>query len=48
MSMSVSKTSGGASRHQKSVNGYPGPVVSGVQRETGSSRSSSFQRNPAS
>ena len=48
MSMSVSKTSGGASRHQKSVNGYPGPAVSGVQRETGSSRSSSFQRNPAS
>ena len=48
MSMSVSKTSGGASRHRKSVNGYPGPAVSGVQRETGSSRSSSFQRNPAS
>ncbi|CBI15072.3 unnamed protein product, partial [Vitis vinifera] len=31
-----------------SINGYPGPAVSGVQRETGSSRSSSFQRNPAS
>ena len=48
MSMSVSKTSGGASRHRKSVNGYAGPAGSGVQRENGSSRSSSFHRTPAS
>ncbi|XP_057950715.1 uncharacterized protein LOC131145574 [Malania oleifera] len=44
-SMSVSKMSAGASRHRKSVNGFPGPNLSGVQRETGSSRSS-LHRNP--
>lgn len=48
MSVNASKTLGGASRHRKSVNGYPGPAVSGVQRETVSSRTSSFHRNPAS
>ncbi|CAL5327222.1 unnamed protein product [Camellia sinensis] len=46
-SKSVNKISGG-SRHRRSVNGFLGPAVSGVQRETGSSRSSSLHRNSAS
>ncbi|XP_057480872.1 uncharacterized protein LOC130767848 [Actinidia eriantha] len=47
-SMHVSKTSGGSSRHRRSVNGFPGPVVSSGQRETGSSRNSLVHRNSAS
>ncbi|XP_057473036.1 uncharacterized protein LOC130761542 isoform X2 [Actinidia eriantha] len=47
-SISVNKMSGGASRHRRSVNGFPGPAVSGGQRETGSSRSSSLHRISAS
>ncbi|KAM7471333.1 hypothetical protein LguiA_009516 [Lonicera macranthoides] len=40
-SMSVNKISSGTSRHQKLINGFP---VSVVQRETGSSRTSSLHR----
>ncbi|GFZ12040.1 protein SUO [Actinidia rufa] len=47
-SISVNKMSGGASRHRRSVNGFPGPAVSGGLRETGSSRSSSLHRISAS
>ncbi|MBA0651183.1 hypothetical protein Goklo_018544, partial [Gossypium klotzschianum] len=43
---SVSKISGNSSRHRKSNNGFPGS--SGVQRETGSGKNSSFNRNLAS
>ena len=39
-SMSGNKTSGGSSRHRKSINGLPGSALSGVQRESCSSRSS--------
>ncbi|KAK8599671.1 hypothetical protein V6N13_077582 [Hibiscus sabdariffa] len=42
----VAKISGSSSRHRKSINGFSGP--SGVQREDGSSKNSSFHRNPAS
>uniref|UniRef100_A0A5B7BAV0 Uncharacterized protein n=1 Tax=Davidia involucrata TaxID=16924 RepID=A0A5B7BAV0_DAVIN len=47
-SMSVNKFSGSGSRHWKSNNGFHGAAGSGVQRETGSSRSSSLHRNSAS
>ncbi|KAL6973275.1 non-specific serine,threonine protein kinase [Sarracenia purpurea var. burkii] len=47
-SMNMNKISGGSSRHRRSVNGFPGPAVSGGQRETGSSRSSSLHRISAS
>ncbi|RZC59114.1 hypothetical protein C5167_006412 [Papaver somniferum] len=47
-SMSVSKTSGSASRHRKSANGFPGSVVSGVQKETSINRCISGNRNAAS
>ncbi|CAL5441242.1 unnamed protein product [Camellia sinensis] len=47
-SMSVNKISGGSSRHRRSINGFPGPAVSGGQRETGSNRNSSLHRNSAS
>ncbi|KAI3970552.1 hypothetical protein MKX01_024199 [Papaver californicum] len=47
-SMSVSKTSGSASRHRKSTNGFPGSVVSGVQKETSFNRCSSGNRNATS
>ncbi|KAI3970551.1 hypothetical protein MKX01_024198 [Papaver californicum] len=43
-SMSVSKTSGCASRHRKSSNGFPGSVISGVQKETSFNRCSSGNR----
>ncbi|XP_050937066.1 uncharacterized protein LOC103493927 isoform X3 [Cucumis melo] len=39
-SMSVNKISGGGSRQRKSVNGFPGPVLSGGQRDVGSGKSS--------
>lgn len=42
-SMCVNKIS-----RRKSISGLPGPVASGVQRESGSSRSSSLHRNTAS
>ncbi|XVF54162.1 hypothetical protein PTKIN_Ptkin05aG0158800 [Pterospermum kingtungense] len=42
----VTKISGNSSRHRKSINGFPG--ASGAQRETGSGKSSSLLRNPAS
>ncbi|KAM2699747.1 hypothetical protein EV1_038584 [Malus domestica] len=45
-SMNV-KVSGGSSRPRKSANGFPGPALSGVQRETVSSRRSSLHKNPA-
>ncbi|KAL5788866.1 hypothetical protein ACOSP7_005815 [Xanthoceras sorbifolium] len=48
VSMTMSKTSGSSSRSRKSANGFPGTSPTGVQRETGSNRSSSWQRNPAS
>ncbi|KAL7161592.1 hypothetical protein ACSBR2_042123 [Camellia fascicularis] len=35
-SMSVNKISGGSSQHRRSINGFPGPAVSGGQREAGS------------
>ncbi|GFS32642.1 protein SUO [Actinidia rufa] len=47
-SMNVSKMSGSSSRHRRSMNGFPGPAVSGCQRETGTSRSASVHRNSAS
>ncbi|KAK0588356.1 hypothetical protein LWI29_038508 [Acer saccharum] len=47
VSRTMSKTSGSSSRSRKSANGFPGTSPTGVQRETGSSRSSSWQRNPA-
>ncbi|KAL5747256.1 hypothetical protein ACOSP7_024256 [Xanthoceras sorbifolium] len=47
VSMTVSKTSGSSSRSRKSANGFPGTTPTGVQRETGLNRSSSWQRNPA-
>ncbi|MCL7044361.1 hypothetical protein MKW94_012198 [Papaver nudicaule] len=47
-SMSASKTSGGASRHRKSANGFPGSVVSGIQKETSLNRCSSGNRNATS
>ncbi|KAI3976316.1 hypothetical protein MKX01_021858 [Papaver californicum] len=47
-SMSVSKASGNASRHRKSANGFPGSVVSGVQKETSFNRCSSGNRNATS
>ncbi|XP_026387326.1 uncharacterized protein LOC113282517 isoform X1 [Papaver somniferum] len=46
-SESVSKTSGSASRHRKSANGFPGSVVTGVQKET-SNRCGSGNRNSTS
>nr|XP_027125462.1 uncharacterized protein LOC113741986 isoform X1 [Coffea arabica] len=46
-SMSVNKISSGGSRHRKSVNGFPGTLVSGSQKETGSSRNSSIHRTTA-
>ncbi|XP_022988314.1 uncharacterized protein LOC111485601 isoform X1 [Cucurbita maxima] len=39
-SMSVNKISGGGSRQRKSVNGFPGSVLSGAQRDVGSGKSS--------
>ncbi|XP_022134710.1 uncharacterized protein LOC111006917 isoform X2 [Momordica charantia] len=39
-SISVSKISGGGSRQRKSVNGFPGSVLSGAQRDVGSGKSS--------
>ncbi|KAJ6765235.1 BAH AND TFIIS DOMAIN-CONTAINING PROTEIN-RELATED [Salix koriyanagi] len=39
-SMMVNKIGGGSLRHRKSVNGFPGQAMSGVQKETGSSRNS--------
>ncbi|KAB1202456.1 hypothetical protein CJ030_MR7G027621 [Morella rubra] len=44
-SMSGNKTSGGSSRHRKSINGFPGSAVAGVQRETTSSKNS-LHKNP--
>ncbi|TXG64746.1 hypothetical protein EZV62_011740 [Acer yangbiense] len=48
VSMTMCKTSGSSSRSRKSANGFPGTSPTGVQRETGSNRSSSWQRNPSS
>ncbi|ONI08422.1 hypothetical protein PRUPE_5G177500 [Prunus persica] len=45
-SMNVNKISGGSSRPRKSINGFPGSALSGVQRETVSSRSSSLHKSP--
>lgn len=45
-SMTVNKNSGSSSRHRKAMNGFPGSALSGA-RETGSSKSSSMQRNTA-
>lgn len=39
-SMSVHKISGSGSRQRKSVNGFPGSVLSGAQRDAGSGKSS--------
>ncbi|KAG7951748.1 hypothetical protein I3843_12G024300 [Carya illinoinensis] len=46
-SMSGNKISGGSSRHRKSIHGLPGSTLSGVLRESGSSRSP-LNKNPAS
>ncbi|KAG2678990.1 hypothetical protein I3760_11G029700 [Carya illinoinensis] len=46
-SMSGNKISGGSSRYRKSVNGFPGSAVSGVQREITSTKTS-LHKNPAS
>ncbi|XP_061338605.1 uncharacterized protein LOC133285411 [Gastrolobium bilobum] len=43
--MSVNKVSGGSTRHRKPMNGFPGLAPSGGQRETGSSRNSSLNKN---
>ncbi|KAL3571065.1 hypothetical protein D5086_028314 [Populus alba] len=48
VSMATNKIIGGSLRQRKSVNGFPGPAVSGVQRDSGSSRSSPLHRNPGS
>ncbi|KAF2314711.1 hypothetical protein GH714_030126 [Hevea brasiliensis] len=45
VSMTANKVIGGSSWHQKSLNGVQSPGVSGIQRETGSSRNSSLHRN---
>ncbi|CAA2999891.1 BAH domain [Olea europaea subsp. europaea] len=45
--VSVNKISGSASRHRKSSNGFPGTPVTGVLKETSSSRSSSLHRSTA-
>ncbi|MCL7050753.1 hypothetical protein MKW94_000731 [Papaver nudicaule] len=47
-SISISKTSGGASRHRKPANGFPGSVVSAVQKESSLNRCSSGNRNATS
>ncbi|KDP31137.1 hypothetical protein JCGZ_11513 [Jatropha curcas] len=44
VSMTANKIIGGSSRHRKAINGFQGPVSSGIQRETGSSRNSSLHR----
>jgi len=44
-SMMVNKMVGGSLRHRKSGNGFPGQAMSGVQKETGSSRNSSLHKN---
>ncbi|KAJ6309548.1 hypothetical protein OIU77_015118 [Salix suchowensis] len=46
--MATNKIIGGSLRQRKSVNGFPGPAVSGVQRDSGSSRTSPLHRNPGS
>ncbi|XP_021592771.1 uncharacterized protein LOC110600267 isoform X2 [Manihot esculenta] len=48
VSVSANKIIGGSSRHRKSMNGFPGPTSSGVQKETGSSRNSSLHKSPGS
>ncbi|KAJ6339849.1 hypothetical protein OIU77_007735 [Salix suchowensis] len=48
VSMATNKIIGGSLRQRKSVNGFPGPAVSGVQRDSGSSRTSPLHRNPGS
>ncbi|XP_065876346.1 uncharacterized protein [Euphorbia lathyris] len=48
VSMTTNKIIGGSSRHRKSMNGFPGPTSSCMQKEIGSSRNSSVQRNPNS
>ncbi|KAF2282899.1 hypothetical protein GH714_043319 [Hevea brasiliensis] len=45
VSMTANKAIGGSSRHRKSLNGVQGPTLSGIQRETGSSRNSSLHRS---
>ncbi|KAJ4720429.1 BAH domain [Melia azedarach] len=45
VSMTVNKNSASSTRSRKSVNGLPGSTLPGVQRETGSSKNSSFHRN---
>ncbi|XP_042499006.1 uncharacterized protein LOC122077207 isoform X2 [Macadamia integrifolia] len=47
-SISVNKTSGAASRHRKSSNGFLGSAVSGVQKETAVGKCSSINRNASS
>ncbi|XP_043706910.1 uncharacterized protein LOC122656456 isoform X2 [Telopea speciosissima] len=47
-SISVNKTSGAASRHRKSSNGFLGSAVSGVQKETTVGKCSSMNRNASS
>ncbi|KAJ6411709.1 hypothetical protein OIU84_008314 [Salix udensis] len=48
VSMATNKIIGGSLRQRKSVNGFSGPAVSGVQRDSGSSRTSPLHRNPGS
>ncbi|KAF9667833.1 hypothetical protein SADUNF_Sadunf15G0064400 [Salix dunnii] len=48
VSKATNKIIGGSLRQRKSVNGFPGSAVSGVQRDSGSSRTSPLHRNPGS
>ncbi|XP_043806542.1 uncharacterized protein LOC110599610 isoform X2 [Manihot esculenta] len=45
VSMTANKVIGASPRHRKSINGVQGPTLSGIQRETGSSRNSSLHRS---
>ncbi|XP_050225217.1 uncharacterized protein LOC126674759 [Mercurialis annua] len=45
VSMTANKTVGSSSRHRKSVNGFQGVAVSGIQKETGPGRGFSFHRS---
>ncbi|XP_050225220.1 uncharacterized protein LOC126674760 isoform X2 [Mercurialis annua] len=43
VSMTANKTAGSSSRHRKAVNGYQGAAVTGIQKETGPGRGTSFR-----
>ncbi|KAK1297232.1 hypothetical protein QJS10_CPB15g01838 [Acorus calamus] len=45
MNNNANKTSGGTSRHRRSSNGFPGSVVSGSQKETVSTKSTTLGRS---